>query len=79
MREFEIRFYSDVNNGILGVVLVDMFDGRAWSNMDDAEHREGTTRVNVNNDCELIEEKHLGDIGFGEQDALKELFNMKEI
>lgn len=77
MREFEIRFYNDVDNGRLGVVLVDMYNGRAWSNMDDAEHREGTTRVDV--DAELIEEKDLGDIGFNQQITIKELFNLEEL
>jgi hypothetical protein len=79
MKDFEIRFYNNEEGYELGVVLVDMFNGRAWSNIEDAEHRGETTRVNVPSHFSEIEVKELGDIRFGEQGILKELFNLEKL
>jgi hypothetical protein len=44
--EFELRTYN-TENGEIGLVLVNMFNGRAYTNIEDAEHRTGTTHVSV--------------------------------
>ena len=74
-REFEMRFYD--MNGEVGIVLVNMWDGTAYTNIESATKRENSTHVSVN--CEEVGTEHFDDLARNELVTLTHLFNLKNM
>ena len=72
-REFEFRTYDF--NGEIGVVLMSMWDGSYSTNIEEAEQRGVSTRVNV--PYEETGVKLIDDLTRGEESVLVELFDLK--